>query len=196
METRKITVGEGDALIITDVQNDLLPGGRLAVKVGDAVIPPLNGYIELFREKGLPIVASRDWHPPEHCSFTSRGGSWPPHCVAGTVGAEIAADLKLPADALIVDKATAPDHHTYSCFDGTGLDEALRARGVRRLFVGGLTTDYGVQATVMEALALGYRVCFLEDAIRAINRDRLDGIRAERRMYAKGAVPVTRPQLQ
>ncbi len=196
MYMKKIALQAGDALIITDVQNDLLPGGRLAIQMGDAVIPPLNRYIKLFSPKALPIFASRDWHPQDHCSFKPQGGDWPPHCVADTVGAAIASDLELPQESTTVSKSTHREHHAYSCFEGTDLDEQLQARQIKRLFIGGLATDYGVMATVMDGLRRGYQVCFLEDAIRAINLDRLDGIRAERKMYTKGAVPVTLEQIQ
>ncbi len=196
MYMKKISLTTGDALIITDVQNDMLPGGRLAVQMGDAVIPTLNRYIKLFRPKNLPVIASRDWHPEDHCSFKPQGGEWPPHCVAETVGAAIASDLELPDTATTLSKSTRSDQHAYSCFEDTGLDEQLQQRHIKRLFVGGLATDYGVMATVMDGLKRGYQVCFLEDAIRAINLNRLDGIRAERKMYAKGAIPVTLEQFQ
>ncbi len=192
----KVTLGEGDALLINDVQNDFLPGGRLPVRVGDAVIPVLNGYIDRFAPKKLPIFACRDWHPEDHCSFTTEGGPWPPHCVANTVGAAIAADLALPDHTTLIDKSTDKTSHAYSCFEDSPLDQTLRERNIKRLFIGGLATDYGILATVMDGLKLGYTVCFLEDAIRAINLDRLDGIRAERQMYAKGAIPVTLEQIQ
>ena len=70
----------GDALLIVDVQNDFLPGGSLAVPHGDSVVPVLNRYLEFFAEQALPVYATRDWHPPLHCSFRAQGGPWPPHC--------------------------------------------------------------------------------------------------------------------
>ncbi len=196
MHMKKIALQAGDALIITDVQNDFLPGGRLAIQMGDAIIPTLNRYIHLFSPRKLPIFASRDWHPKDHCSFKTQGGEWPPHCVAETIGAAIASDLELPEGATTISKSTEKEHHAYSCFEGTTLDEKLKAEQIKRLFIGGLATDYGVMATVMDGLKRGYEVCFLEDAIRAINRERLDGIRAERKMYTKGALPITLEQLQ
>ena len=196
MYTKKVALEQGDALIITDVQNDLLPGGRLAVRVGDAVIPVLNRYIQLFQAKELPVFASRDWHPKKHCSFKTNGGNWPEHCVANTIGAAIASDLKLPDNATILSKATENDREAYSSFDGTELDEILHSKKVKRLFIGGLATDYGVIATALDGMHKGYTVCFLEDAIRAVNLDKLDGIRAERKMYTKGAHPITFEQIQ
>jgi len=95
---------QGDALIIVDVQRDFLPGGALAVPDGNRVIPALNRYLDYFRAACLPVVATRDWHPPNHCSFSAQGGSWPPHCVQGSPGAEFAEELELPTDALVISK--------------------------------------------------------------------------------------------
>src|SRR3989338_7587370 len=86
----------GDALLIEDVQNDFLHGGSLAVPRGDEVVPVLNRYLQIFTTQNLPVYATRDWHPERHCSFRAQGGPWPPHCVAGTRGAEFAAALRLP----------------------------------------------------------------------------------------------------
>lgn len=179
-----------DALLIVDVQNDFLPGGSLAVPGGDEVIAPLNCAIAAARRKGLPIIASRDWHPRNHCSFRARGGPWPEHCVADTPGAQFAPGLELPPDAIIVSKATREDADAYSAFDGTGLAERLRALGVERLLVGGLATDYCVLNTVRDALKAGFEVLLLTDAIRAVNVEPGDGERAEAEMCAAGAVPV------
>ncbi len=175
------------ALLIVDVQNDFLPGGRLAVPDGDAVVGPLNRAIEAFRARGRPIVATRDWHPPDHCSFTAQGGPWPPHCVQGSEGARFAAALALPPDALIVSKADRPDRDAYSGFQDTGLAERLRALGVGTLVVGGLATDYCVLNTVRDALAAGFAVWVLEDAIRAVDVEPGDGARAIETMRAAGA---------
>ncbi len=180
----------GDALIVVDVQKDFLPGGALAVPQGDRVVPVLNRYIEAFSAAGLPCFATRDWHPPRHCSFRERGGPWPPHAVAGSVGAQLAPSLRLPASAVIISKGTELDRDAYSGFQGTDLDQRLRARGVSRLFVGGLATDYCVLETVKEALSLGYRVVLLTDAIRPVNLQPGDGAKAEQAMLAAGAAPM------
>ncbi len=190
-----ITLADGDALLIVDVQNDFLPGGALAVPEGNRVVPVLNAYIASFTRRGLPVVATRDWHPPDHCSFQDQGGPWPVHCVADTAGADFAAGLDLPEDVLIVSKGTASDRDAYSGFQDTGLHETLQRRKVRRLFIGGLATDYCVQATVLDARKLGYEVCLLTDAIRAVDLQAGDGERAIARMVAAGASPITVAEL-
>lgn len=185
----------GDALVIVDVQNDFLPGGALAVPDGDAVLPVLNDYIALFESRGLAIFATRDWHPPDHCSFRARGGPWPPHCVAFSRGAAFATDLQLPCSAVIVSKAQAPDRDAYSGFEGTELDTLLRARGASRLLVGGLATDYCVLNTVRDGLARGFQVRLLADAIRAVNVNPGDGDRALAEMSGLGAQLLTLREL-
>lgn len=185
----------GDALIVVDVQRDFLPGGSLAVPDGDAVVPVLNDYLALFDARDLPIFATRDWHPPAHCSFRAQGGPWPPHCVAGTSGAAFAPQLRLPPQTGVVSKALTPGEEAYSGFEHTGLDASLRAARVHRLFVGGLATDYCVLATVRDARALGYAVVLLRDAIRAVDAQAGDGRRAEAEMRALGAEPATRADL-
>jgi nicotinamidase-related amidase len=187
--TAKEQIGPGDALLVTDVQRDFLPGGSLPAPDGDAVVPALNRYLAVWRARGLPIVATRDWHPPDHCSFRARGGPWPPHCVAGTPGAEFDPALALPPDAAVVSKATHRDREAYSAFEGTDLDRRLRAAGVRRLFVGGVATEYCVAATVRDAVAHGYRVVVLQDAIRAIDARAAHG--AEEEMARRGAALIS-----
>jgi len=192
---KKINLTEGDALIITNVQNDLLPGGRLAVPAGDAIIPHLNDYLNAFSKQQLPIFLTRDWHPSNHCSFTEFGGKWPRHCVAETIGADIASDLKTPNYAEVISKSVDAETDAHSAFHGTQFNNTLQSKSIKRLFIGGLATDYCVLQTTLEALRQGYQVCLLEDAIRAFNKNRLDGIRAERLMCTKGAVPITFEQI-
>lgn len=177
----------GDALIIVDLQNDFLPGGSLAVPDGDAVIAPINRCVALFAKYAHPVFATRDWHPPDHCSFESRGGSWPPHCVAHSRGADFPAGLAMPETVSVISKATAPDRDAYSGFEGTGLAQSLRARQVRRIFVAGLATDYCVLATVNDALAQGFEVVVVMDAVRAVNAKPGDGEHALGEMRALGA---------
>lgn len=194
-DLQTFTPQSGDALLIIDVQVDFLSGGSLAVPGGDRVVPVLNGYIAAFRRAGLPIVATRDWHPPDHCSFRARGGPWPPHCVAGSRGAGFATLLELPYEAIVVSKATTPDQDAYSGFQGTDLNRLLREAGIGRVFVGGLATDYCVLNTVRDALRLGYRSVLLVDAVRAVDVQAGDGERAVAEMLQSGAVAATLRQL-
>jgi len=182
-----VELQSGDALIIVDVQNDFLPGGALAVPGGDQVVSPLNRCITLFTSNKLPIFATRDWHPANHCSFKSQGGPWPPHCVVGTKGAAFANGLDLPDETTIVSKADTQDKDSYSGFQGTGLHDHLRSLGIRRLFIGGLATDYCVLNTVMDALNLRYKVLLLADAARAVDLEPGDGERAIAKMESAGA---------
>jgi nicotinamidase/pyrazinamidase len=185
-----IVLGKGDALLIVDLQNDFLPGGRLAVPRGDLVVDPINALIALYHGRGLPIYASRDWHPEDHCSFTAQGGPWPPHCVARTEGAAFSQALRLPADAVVVSKAVSAAEDAYSAFNGTGLARSMLAEGVTRLAVCGLATDYCVLNTVLDGIAAGFEVLLVAQAIRAVEVTPGDGDRAITRMLAAGAVPV------
>jgi nicotinamidase/pyrazinamidase len=189
-------LGEGDALLVVDVQVDFCPGGALPVPEGDRVVPALNKYIALFKARGLPVVATRDWHPPNHISFKARGGPWPPHCVQETRGAEFHPELQLPSGVMIVSKADKPDQEAYSGFQGTGLAEWLRARGVRRVFVGGLATDYCVRATVLDALKAGFEAVLLLDASRGVDVNPGDSERAVREMVAAGAKTARLEELE
>jgi nicotinamidase/pyrazinamidase len=187
-EPRPLSWAAGDALVVVDVQNDFLPGGALAVPRGDEVIEPLNRCLAEAFARGLPLFATRDWHPADHCSFRAYGGPWPPHCVQGAAGADFAAGLRLPPPTVVISKGSARDRDAYSGFEGTDLDERLRAAGVRRVVVGGLATDYCVVQTVKDALARGYAVVLLTNAIRAVNVAPEDGRRAEEEMLRLGAV--------
>jgi len=179
-----------DALLIADIQNDFLPGGALGIRGGNEIIPVLMSYIRRFQIHHLPIVLTRDWHPPNHCSFHSQGGLWPAHCVAGSPGSLPPPTFDAPASAVIIYKAIDRDQEAYSAFQSTALDRHLRALGIRRLFIGGLATDYCVVNTVTDALTLGYAVCLLIDGIKAVNLQPDDGRRAEQDMIRLGAIPV------
>lgn len=185
-----IHLDRGDALLVIDMQVDFLPGGALGVAGGHETIAPINHLIELFRAQGLPVFASRDWHPQDHCSFAAQGGPWPPHCVAGSPGAEFAAELALPDDAVVISKADTPQVDAYSAFAGTSLSSQLRAREVTRLTVCGLATDYCVLNTVSDALEEGFDTLIVPEAMRAVDVMPGDGSRAMDRMVARGAVPV------
>ncbi len=154
------------------------------------MIPVLNRWIARFRAKGLPIFASRDWHPANHCSFVEQGGPWPPHCVMGTPGAEFTRDLDLPPEVPIISKAMRPEKEAFSDFEDTGFEHKLRELGVNRVFVGGLATDYCVRATVLDALREGFSVLLIEDGVRAVDVNPGDGGRALEEMRSAGARPV------
>ncbi len=180
-----------DALLIIDVQKDFLPGGSLPVPHGDRIIPSINHYIKLFQADNLPIIASRDWHPGNHCSFRAQGGPWPPHCIMNTPGACFADSLTLPENVILVSKGSQADRDAYSAFQDTGLGELLDQAGVKRLFIGGLATDYCVQETLLSALQHPFESMLLIDAIQAVNLHPDDGRQALARMVAAGAVPVS-----
>jgi nicotinamidase/pyrazinamidase len=189
-QPQAISLQPGDALIIVDVQNDFLPGGALAVPQGAAIMAPLGLYAQRFDRHALPVFATRDWHPPDHCSFREQGGPWPPHCVAGTAGAELAATLETPRDATLVSKGTSPHADAYSGFEGTDLLQQLQELRVQRVFVGGLATDYCVKATTLDARAAGFEVFVLTDAIRAVDVHPGDGERALADMERHGVRPL------
>ena len=179
-----------DALVAVDVQRDFLPGGALPVPDGDGVVPALNRYLGLFASRSLPVFATRDWHPADHCSFREQGGPWPPHCVANSEGARFAAELELPETIVVVSKAVEPDVECYSGFEGTDLEQRLRDAGAGRLFVGGLATDYCVLATVRDALRRGFSVSLLTDAVRGVDVQPGDSDRAKQEMLRLGAIPL------
>jgi nicotinamidase/pyrazinamidase len=184
------------ALIIVDVQNDFCPGGALAVPNGDRVVPILNEYARRFHAAGLPVYASRDWHPPETTHFQAFGGPWPPHCVRGERGAGFHPDLVLPTGTTVVSKGEGATEDAYSAFQardeaGVALPDLLRLEGIGRVYVGGLATDYCVKATVLEALRVGFRATLLVDASRGVNVSPGDAESAIAEMVRAGADVAT-----
>lgn len=192
----KFKTDEGDALIIVDVQRDFCPGGALSVPHGDVVVPVLNEYIKIFRKAGASIYATRDWHPPNHISFKENGGTWPTHCVQNTRGAEFHPDLELREEVFVVSKATDLDKEAYSGFESTNLKEELETKGVKRVFVGGLATDYCVKNTVLDAIKLGFRTVLLVDAIRGVDLKPGDSERAIKEMVTAGAKKAALPDFK
>jgi nicotinamidase/pyrazinamidase len=183
---------EKDALLIVDVQNDFCPGGALAVSDGDQVVLVLNRVIAQFDGAGLSVIATRDWHPRQTTHFNTHGGTWPPHCVQGTRGAEFHPDLALGKSPVVVSKGMAENADSYSGFDGVDargvrLADLLRERGVERLVVGGLATDYCVKQTVLDGLHNGFRVVLLEDGVRGVNLKPGDARQALDEMKRAGA---------
>ena len=183
------------ALILVHIQNDFCPGGALPVPHGDTIIPLINRYIEFFIHSGLPIIATRDWHPPDHCSFKEQGGMWPVHCVQGSRGAQFRSDLHIPNGSLIISGATHPKKEAYSSFDGTSLNDHLEDMGAKTLFIAGLATEYCVKETVLEGRKLGYRVVVLEDAVKGVNLQPDDSRSALQEMWASGALKATNSDL-
>lgn len=184
------------ALLIVDVQNDFCPGGTLAVRKGDLVVPVLNAYIERFAARALPVYASRDWHPADTRHFKERGGPWPAHCVQDTHGAAFHSGLKLPEATAILTKGTSTEDHGYSAFEGstpegTDLATSLKQAGVRHIYVGGLTTDYCVRTTVLDGRGKELDVVVLLDAIRGIDVEEGDIARALDEMIRAGARTAT-----
>ena len=175
-------------LLLVHLQNDFCPGGALAVKNAGEVIPVANACIRFFASEGFPIVATRDWHPENHCSFQAQGGPWPPHCVQGSRGSQFHPDLKLPPGTLIVSGATNPKKEAYSGFDGTSLEDRLEDLDAQTLFVLGLATDYCVKQTVLDACRLGFRVVVLEDGVRGIDAQPGDSQQALQDMKDAGAI--------
>jgi len=182
----QIGIDKQTTLVVVDIQNDFCPGGALPVKDGDKVVPVLNKYIERFRKAGAPMLFTRDWHPPDHSSFKAQGGPWPPHCVQNSEGAKFHRNLLIPPEAEILSKADKRDE-AYSFFQGTDLAEKLKERGIKRLLVGGLATDYCVKETVLDGLKHGFEVFHLDDASKGVNVNPDDSERALQEMVAKGA---------
>lgn len=194
--TAQTTPTEGDALLVVDVQNDFMPGGALGVKGGDRIIPAMNRSIESFLVRNLPVIYSRDWHPPDHSSFLDNGGIWPAHCVQHTEGAGFHSDLLIATPTRLFSKGTRAAEEQYSAFhaeDETGspLSSTLAHLGIERVYIGGLATDYCVLNTVLDLLQAGYRVIVLNDACRAVDVSPNDGHAALERMIARGAVMMS-----
>jgi nicotinamidase/pyrazinamidase len=183
----RVEVQASDALIGIDVQNDFCPGGALAVPRGDEVVPVVNRLVGCFRH----VVLTQDWHPKGHVSFASSHPGrqpfetiqvaygeqvlWPDHCIPGTRGAEFHPGLDTLPAALVVRKGNDPAIDSYSALyendhrTSTGLAGYLRERGVRRLFLAGLATDFCVQYSALDARREGFEVFVVEDAVRGID---------------------------
>lgn len=188
--------GEHRALVVVDVQRDFCPGGALPAAGCARIIPRINAYLVEAQQLGLPIYASRDWHPAVTAHFKPYGGEWPPHCVQGSAGAEFHPGLELPASATIISKGHDPDRPGYSAFDGLTADGRtfltdLRHRHLETLYVAGLTTEYCVKQTTLDALRAGLRVSVLTDAIAGIDAHPGDVDRALTEMARAGAELTT-----
>ena len=182
-----IVPGPGDVLVVVDLQNDFLPGGGLAVAGGDEIIAP----IEQLARRFASVVMTQDWHPADHISFASNHPGkrpfdtielaygpqvlWPDHCVIGSAGAAFAPSLRLPGSQMIIRKGFRREVDSYSGFREadrktvTGLAGYLRERGLGRVFLCGLATDFCVGWTALDARSAGFDAIVIEDACRAID---------------------------
>ena len=182
-----------DALLIIDFQNDFCPGGALAVEGGDEIAAPIRELVESGRFD--TIVATRDWHPADHASFEREGGPWPVHCVQGTPGAELHESLGDVHLDGVVDVGREREDEGYSGFENSDLAEILRERGVERVAVCGLATDYCVRASTLDAVGEGFDVTLVEDAVRPVEVEPGDGERAIEEMRAAGAEVTSSEEL-
>lgn len=180
------------AVIVVDVQNDFCPGGKLAVPDGDKVVGYLNLTIKAARNMGWIVVASRDWHP----QITTHFEKWPEHCVQDTEGAKFHPNLLLEG-VEIFSKGTGGEEDAYSAFDARceglqylakniKLENFLKRRDVKRVYIGGLATDYCVKATAVDAVKKGFKTYLLTDAIAAVDLELDDGRRAMEEMVKAG----------
>ncbi|MGM0525780.1 MAG: isochorismatase family protein [Pseudomonadota bacterium] len=165
-----LTFEQGDALIVVDVQNDFCPGGKLALDEGDEVVPIINAMMAQAKQAGIPIFASRDWHPRHHVSFDERGGPWPEHCVQDTEGAEFHPELSLPSETRLISKGARFDVDQYSAFDKTGLTSELVHLDIRRVWVVGLALEVCVKATALDAAKNNYKTILVKDGTRFIDK--------------------------
>jgi len=188
MNDSSLDLAPGDALLVVDMQKDFCPGGALPVEGGDAVVPVLNKWIDFSRAAGRPVYFSRDWHPAHHISFKDQGGPWPPHCLQDSDGAAFHPKLHVPEDAVKISKGIRLDKDQYSAFDDTGLGEAMRQAGVKRVWIGGLARDVCVRASVLDGLKEGFQVNLLGDAAKPITPE--GGDKADKEMTSAGAVIV------
>ena len=182
-----------DALLIIDFQNDFCPGGALAVEGGDEIAKPIRRLVD--SDRFAVVVATRDWHPADHASFDREGGPWPPHCVQGTPGAELhesLGDVELDA---VVDVGREREDEGYSGFENSDLARILRDRGVERVFVCGLATDYCVRASTIDSSREGFDTTVVTDAVRPVEVEPGDGERAIKDMREAGAEVATSDEI-
>ncbi len=175
-----------EALIVVDMQNDFTSGGALAVDDGDAVIGPVN---RLAGEVPF-VVATRDWHPPDHASFEVNGGTWPVHCVQGSTGAELHPDVDAGRVDVVVDTGYTPELEGYSGFEGTELEQLLRDHGVDKVHVVGLALDYCVKETALDARRAGFEVVVHREGTRPVEVEPGDGERAAQELVEAGVQVV------
>ncbi|HEX2358940.1 MAG TPA: nicotinamidase [Solirubrobacterales bacterium] len=179
------------ALLIVDFQNDFTPGGALAVEGGDQIAESVISLASAYEH----VVATRDWHPPDHASFETEGGPWPVHCVQGTHGAEFHPAMAGLEPEAVVSVGVGRDDQGYSGFEKSDLAELLRERDVDEVAVVGLATDYCVRASAIDACREGFETMVVTDAIRPVEVNPGDGERALEEMRAAGARLTTSEEL-
>jgi len=153
------------ALLLVDPQNDFFPGGALGIPKDNNLIPAINAYIKHFSRQGWSILATRDWHPPNHCSFTEQSGPYPIHCVQGSRGAQFHSELVMPPGMMVISKGTDPKKDARSGFEGSSLGDRLEDLNVKTVFVLGPATQDCLKQTVLDACTIGLQVVVLGDAI-------------------------------
>lgn len=171
------------ALIIVDLQNDFMPGGTLAVKGGDQILSVVNELLTLPFDA---IVASKDWHPKRHSSFASNGGPWPDHCVQETHGAEFHPGWDSSKVQAVFLKGQKLDDDSYSVFIDTGLPEYLKKNGIDKVYLTGLTTEYCVKYSALDAKKLGFKVNVVLDGCAGVDLNPQDSKKAIEEMKEAG----------
>jgi nicotinamidase/pyrazinamidase len=167
------------ALVVVDVQRDFCEGGALAAANTLSLLPLLRRFIAEAKRQGALVVYTQDWHPPDHSSFKANGGPWPVHCVAGTPGAELMPPLKAETGDIGIHKGVGVNGAGYSGFDETPLQQQLRDKGITRVGVAGIATEYCVRATALDALKAGFDTTVLENLIRAVQEAEVPQVLAE-----------------
>jgi nicotinamidase/pyrazinamidase len=195
-EVSPMTTDGKAALLVVDIQKDFCAGGALAAPSGHAIIPAVNRHIAEARARDMPVYATRDWHPARTSHFKEYGGTWPPHCVQGTEGAQFHSGLELPPDAIVINKGDDPERHGYSAFEGHTVDgksllDDLRDRHITRVYLSGIATDYCVRESALDARKAGLDVRVLADAIAGIDVRPGDAQRALDEVSAAGAQVVS-----
>jgi nicotinamidase/pyrazinamidase len=182
------------ALVVVDVQNDFAdPAGSLSVQRAGRILPRVNAHVERAVAAGALVAYTQDWHPESTPHFAKDGGIWPVHCVAGTWGAELYPNLVVEGETIRKGTGGEDGYSGFTMADpisgqtsSTGLAELLQARGVERVVVVGLATDYCVKATAMDGLRLGFPTTVLREATRAVELEPGDGARAIEEMHDAG----------
>ena len=192
----RMQIRDDIAILNVDIQPDFCPGGKLGVSEGDLVVPVMNEINELGRTADSLVVFTKDWHPEVTTHFAKYGGAWPEHCVQGTSGAELHPDLVVKVEDVIVAKGMGAAEDAYSGFEartekGEMLQEVLETRGVKRLIVGGLATDYCIRWSVLDALKNGFEVYVIDEGVRAVNIKPDDGKQAWEEMVKAGAKRIS-----